>query len=69
MNDTILPQFHLQTLSFLRNGKSVFFTLAFPVALALLFGLAYKGDNLPLGGEHRFRLQVGRPSALLHTWS
>lgn len=50
MNDTILPQFHLQTLSFLRNGKSVFFTLAFPVALALLFGLAYKGDNLPLGG-------------------
>lgn len=50
MNNTILPQFHLQTLSFLRNSKTVFFTLAFPVVLALLFGLAYKDETLPLGG-------------------
>ncbi|BDR52995.1 hypothetical protein KIM372_09020 [Bombiscardovia nodaiensis] len=50
MKHTILPQFYLQTLSFLRNSKSVFFTLAFPVVLALLFGLAYKDEKLPLGG-------------------
>lgn len=49
MKHTILPQFYLQTLSFLRNAKSAFFTLAFPVVLALLFGFAYQGENLPLG--------------------
>lgn len=51
MKYTILPQFYLQTLSFLRNSKTVFFTLAFPVVLALLFGLAYKDEQLPVGGS------------------
>ncbi|MDO4913461.1 MAG: ABC transporter permease [Bifidobacteriaceae bacterium] len=47
MNTTsIRAQFHLQTLGFLRNSRSVFFTLAFPIVLAVLFGLADKGTDL-----------------------
>lgn len=51
MKNTILPQFHIQTLSFIRNSRSVFFTLAFPIALALLFGVANKDTSLPVS-EH-----------------
>lgn len=48
---TIAPQFYLQTLSFLRNGKSLFFTLAFPIVLGALFGMAERGQFFPVGTQ------------------
>lgn len=47
MFTTVMAQFRLQTLGFARNTRSMFFTLAFPILLAALFGLANRGVMLP----------------------
>lgn len=47
---TISAQFRLQCLGFFRNSRSLFFTVAFPIALALLFGIANEHESMPFQG-------------------
>ncbi len=50
---TVAAQFRLQCLGFLRNSRSLFFTIAFPIALAMLFGISNEHTTMPFLGTSR----------------
>jgi ABC-2 type transport system permease protein len=47
----VLHQFRYDQKVFWRNPASVFFTIAFPVVLLVIFGTVFGDETIPLGGE------------------